>query len=66
MSITKRYTSALEEQSGAHNGFWDVLGSHGPIKSAAEGEKTAERQIQQGSGQKRLFRYILYERPSPQ
>lgn len=51
-----------EEQSGAHNGFWDVLGSHGPIKSAAEGEKVAERQIQQGRGQKRLFEYVHFVR----
>lgn len=48
---------ALEEQSGAHSGFWDVLGSRGPIKGASEGEQLAERQIQRGSGKKRLFRY---------
>ncbi|CAO3658629.1 unnamed protein product [Umbelopsis ramanniana] len=54
----KGETVIVEEQSGAHNGFWDVLGSHGPIKSAAEGEKAAERQIQQGSGQKRLFELV--------
>jgi hypothetical protein len=48
--------ATLEEQSGAHGGFWDVLGSHGPIKSANEGEATTEKDIQRGAGQKRLFR----------
>lgn len=46
----------IEEQSGAHGGFWDALGSHGPIKSANQGEANAEQKIQRGAGQKRLFR----------
>ncbi|KAG2179807.1 hypothetical protein INT43_003590, partial [Umbelopsis isabellina] len=48
----------VEEQSGAHGGFWDALGSHGPIKSANQGEANAEQKIQRGAGQKRLFRLI--------
>jgi len=54
----KGETIIVEEQSGAHSGFWDVLGSRGPIKGASEGEQLAERQIQRGTGKKRLFRLV--------